>query len=93
MDINARQIPNFDVSKPDNATLLSFMNTVVVKGAADATMTASRFQMTPTHQVVAANRFQMTPTHQAVAANQSQTTLTQRQAEAAARRFPMGIEN
>ena len=40
MDINARQIPNFDVSKPDNATLLSFMNTVVVKGAADATMTA-----------------------------------------------------
>ena len=39
MDINARQIPNFDVSKPDNATLLSFMNTVAAKGAADTTMT------------------------------------------------------
>lgn len=40
MDINAKQIPNFDVSKPDNATLLSFMNTVAGHCAADATMQA-----------------------------------------------------
>lgn len=40
MDINAKQIPNFDVSKPDNATLLSFMNVVAGHCAADATMQA-----------------------------------------------------
>lgn len=40
MDIYAKQIPNFDVSKPDNATLLSFVNTVAGHCAADATMQA-----------------------------------------------------
>ena len=40
MDIYAKQIPNFDVSKPDNATLLAFVTTVATKGAADTTMTA-----------------------------------------------------
>ena len=40
MDIYAKQIPNFDVSKPDNATLLSYMNTVAGHCAADATMQA-----------------------------------------------------
>ena len=40
LDINAKQIPGIDVAHMDVATLLSFMNTVAAKGAADATMTA-----------------------------------------------------
>lgn len=38
MDINAKQIPDLNITHMDNATLLSFMNIVGAKGAADATM-------------------------------------------------------
>ena len=40
LDIYAKQIPVIDIAHMDVATLLSFMNTVAAKGAADATLTA-----------------------------------------------------
>ena len=40
LDIYAKQIPEMNISHMDNATLLSFTNSVAAKAAADATLTA-----------------------------------------------------
>ena len=40
LDINAKQVPELNISHMDNATLLSYMNTVAGHCAADATMQA-----------------------------------------------------
>ena len=40
LDIYAKQVPGIEIGRMDVATLLSFMNKVAEKGAADATMTS-----------------------------------------------------